>query len=127
VTAKGLLVLTTIFEGVTAIALIIRPQWVVQLLLGVNISGRVVALSRGMGAGLLCLAFFCWPSPAPTNRALVAMLIYNFLAAASLAYLCFATKFTGILLIPAFVLHGVFTVCLAVVWLKACSVKVSKR
>ena len=88
-------------------ALLIVPSFVGQLLLGEQLTGVAVPVSRLAGIALIALGIACWPGPP-----LVGMLSYSVLATLYLAYLGFAGSLTGVLLWPAVVLHVILTVLL---------------
>lgn len=111
--------IAAIFEVATGLALVIAPAVAVSVLLGAEVSGVALALGRVAGLGLFSFGVACWPTPAPTVPALLAMLCYNSLAAAYLAYLRFAGDFAGVLLIPALVLHAVLAFMFAWAWFKS--------
>ena len=112
-----LLTLTAIVEAATGLALIAVPSVVVRMLLGDEISGASIALSRVAGLALLALGLACWPgrqradSGSPAFRS---MLTYNVLIALYLAYLGTFRHLGGRLLWPAVALHAV--VALSLVW-----------
>jgi len=88
---KRFLTLTAIIEAATGLALIAVPAIVVRLLLGAEISGASIPLGRVAGAALLALGVACWlardDTQSRTARGLVvAMLMYNIVATAVLAF-----------------------------------------
>ena len=88
---KRFLKLTAIIEAATGLALIAVPAIVVRLLLGAEISGASIPLGRVAGAALLALGVACWLARGDTqSRAtrglVVAMLMYNLVATAILAF-----------------------------------------
>ena len=108
---KRFLTLTAIIEGATGLALIAVPAIVVRLLLGAEISGASIPLGRVAGAALLALGVACWLARDDTqSRAarglVVAMLIYNIVATAVLAFAGFGLGLHGVVLWPAVVLHA---------------------
>jgi hypothetical protein len=117
-TGKRLLAVAAMIEALTGLALMFQPALLVQLLLGGSIAGAGVALGRVAGFGLLSLGIACWPRFGTSFPALWAMLVYNVLTAAYLAYLWLSGGPVGRLLIPATVLHGVLALALAGAWLK---------
>ena len=104
---KGALTFAAIGEAATGLALLIVPSFVGQLLLGEQLTGVAVPVSRLAGIALIALGIACWPGPP-----LVGMLSYSVLATLYLAYLGFAGGLTGVLLWPAVVLHVILTVLL---------------
>jgi hypothetical protein len=126
VTTKLLLAVAAAFEAITGLALVIAPS-IVRLLLGIDISGAVLAIARMVGIGLLLLGVACWPRIEGTIPRLRAMLIYNLLATVYLGYLRFSSQSVGKLLLPALAVHAVLTILFLGVWLKQESGRASKR
>ena len=119
---KRFLTLTAIIEAATGLALIAVPAIVVRLLLGAEISGASIPLGRVAGAALLALGVACWLGRDDTqSRAarglVVAMLMYNIVATAVLAFAGIGLGLHGVALWPAVVLHAAMAVwCLG--WLR---------
>ena len=107
-------------EVATGLALIIDPQAVTRLLLGADLTGAGIAVGRVAGIALLALGLACWMSRQDVNKTatLPAILGYNLLVAAFFMYLGLAGELVGILLWPAFAIHGVLTLLFANVWFK---------
>ncbi len=110
-----LLKLTAIIEAATGLALIAVPAIVVRLLLGTEISGASIPLGRVAGAALLALGVACWLARDDTqSRAarglVVAMLMYNLIAIAVLAFAGIGLGLHGVALWPAVVLHAVMAI-----------------
>jgi len=108
---KRFLTLTAIIEAATGLALIAVPAIVVRLLLGADISGASIPLGRVAGAALLALGVACWLARDDTqSRAarglVVAMLMYNIVATAVLAFAGIGLGLHGVVLWPAVVLHA---------------------
>src|SRR5882724_7950344 len=106
-----LLKLTAVIEAATGLALIAVPAIVVRLLLGAEISGASIPLGRVAGAALLALGVACSLARNDTqSRAarglVVAMLIYNIVATAVLAFAGIGLGLHGVALWPAVVLHA---------------------
>lgn len=112
---KNVLKLAAIGEAITGVALLIVPSLVCRLLFGAELTGVAIPLARVTGIALLGLGIACWPG----WTALCGMLTYGALVMLYLAYLGVAGKFSGILLWPAVVLHGVLTLLLACAGRKA--------
>jgi len=116
---KRFLTLTAIIEAATGLALIAVPAIVVRLLLGAEISGASMPLGRVAGAALLALGVACWLARDDTqSRAarglVVAMLMYNIVATAVLAFAGIGLGLHGVALWPAVVLHAAMALwCLA--------------
>ena len=99
----------------------LSPPFVAWLLLGSDVPGAGVPLGRVGGLALLAFGIACWPSAESAGKtqgqALRAMLIYNSLAAAYLAYLRVGSGFSGTLLWPVVVVHAVLALLFArAVW-----------
>ena len=112
---KRFLTLTAIIEAATGLALIAVPAIVVRLLLGAEISGASMPLGRVAGAALLALGVACWLArddrQSRTARGLVvAMLMYNIVATAVLAFAGIGLGLHGVALWPAVVLHAAMAV-----------------
>jgi len=100
-------------EMLTGVALILTPDLVATILLGVGLNGSGVAIARLTGIALLCLAIACWPTDDVTAHAIRALFIYNLLAAVYLAYLRIGGGFVGaVLLWPVCVIHFLFALLL---------------
>src|SRR5437667_564557 len=112
---KRFLILTAIIEAATGLALIAVPAIVVRLLLGAEISGASIPLGRVAGVALLALGVACWLARDDTqSRAarglVVAMLMYNLIAIAVLAFAGIGLGLHGVALWPAVVLHAVMAI-----------------
>ena len=109
---KRLLKLTGIIETATGLGLMAVPSVVVRLLLGSPLDTSAAAmLARVAGAALLALGVACWLARDDTqSRAarglVVAMLIYNLVATAVLAFAGIGLGLHGVALWPAVVLHA---------------------
>ena len=112
---KRFLTLTSIIEATTGLALIAVPAIVVRLLLGAEISGASIPLGRVAGAALLALGVACWLArddrqSRAARGLVVAMLIYNIVATAVLAFAGIGLGLHGVALWPAVVLHAAMAV-----------------
>jgi hypothetical protein len=110
-----LLSLSAIIEAATGLALIAVPAIVVRLLLGAEISGASIPLGRVAGAALLALGVACWlarddTQSRATRGLVVAMLMYNLVATAVLAFTGIGLRLHGVALWPAVVLHAAMAV-----------------
>ena len=118
---KRLLKLTGIIETATGLGLMAAPSVVVRLLLGSPLdTSAAVMLARVAGAALLALGVACWlardDTQSRTARGLVvAMLIYNIVVTAVLAFAGIGLGLRGVALWPAVVLHAAMAV-----WCVAC-------
>jgi hypothetical protein len=107
-----LLKLTALIEAATGFGLIVIPSVVVRLLLGSPLdTPAAVTLGRIAGAALLALGVACWlardDTQSRTARGLVvAMLMYNLVATAVLAFAGIGLGLHGVVLWPAVVLHA---------------------
>jgi hypothetical protein len=108
-TSKNLIVAAASVEALTGLALIVQPSLVVRLLLGEELAGIGLAVARIAGLGLLSLGLACWPRAETTTPALRALLVYNALTVAYLAYLWLFREVEGTLLLPAIAIHILFT------------------
>ena len=111
-----LLKLTAIIEAATGLALIAVPSVVVRLLLGSPLdTSAAVMLGRVAGAALLALGVACWlarddTQSRATRGLVVAMLMYNLIATAVLAFAGIGLGLHGVALWPAVVLHAVMAI-----------------
>jgi hypothetical protein len=116
-----LLKLTALIEAATGLGLIAVPSIIVRLLLGSPLGTSAAAmLGRVAGAALLALGVACWLArddiQSRATRGLVAaMLIYNLVATAVLAFAGIGLGLYGVALWPAVVLHAAMAV-----WCVAC-------
>jgi len=109
------LTLTAIIEAATGLALIALPAIVVRLLLGAEISGASIPLGRVAGAALLALGVACWLArndrqSRAARGLVVAMLVYNIVATAVLAFAGIGLGLHGVALWPAVLLHAVMAI-----------------
>ena len=104
-------------EGATGLAAVLAPDLVAQLIFGSDVAGAGAVYGRLLGIGLLALVIACWPGAGVISRPVVhALLFYNLLAPAYLAYLGAAQLHTGLLLWPAVAEHALVALLLAVRW-----------
>src|ERR1700757_4027555 len=111
---KKVLTPAAVAEAATGAALIVVPSLVGRLLLGAELTGVSIPVSRVLGIALLALGVCCWPGSTP----LCGMLTYGELVTVYLAYVGVVVGFTGILLWPAVVVHALLTVLLTRSWYK---------
>ena len=113
---KRLLKLTAIIEAATGLGLMAVPAVVVRLLLASPLgTSAAVTLGRVAGGALLALGVACWLARDDTqSRAarglVVAMLMYNLIATAVLAFAGIGLGLHGVALWPAVVLHAVMAI-----------------
>ena len=114
---KRLLLLASVGEAATGLALVVYPLIVIRLLFGAEIAGTGVIMSRLAGISLIALGLACWPGSA-LSQALFGMLCYSLVATLYLAYLGISGKWVGSLLWPAVIIHAIWIVLVASAWLK---------
>jgi hypothetical protein len=118
---KKVLVLASVSEAATGLALLIVPSLVGRLLLGTGLTGVSILVARVAGIALIALGIACLP-----GLALVGMLTYSAFAKVYLAYIAIGSEWVGPLLWPAVVIHAVLTLLLARLWLKPQNNRASK-
>ena len=110
---KALCIASATLELGAGLALVCCPSATVELLLGASLEvPATLTVARVGGAGLLALGFACWLARTDTQsraaRGLVAaMLLYDILAAAMLAYASIGYGLDGLALWPDVILHAV--------------------
>ncbi len=114
-------------EAGGGLALLILPRLFVQLLLGVDVTGSGVVISRLFGLALLSFGLACWPDRQVSNgqsgmHAIRALLAYNGMATAYLGYLRTLGGYRGVALVPAILFHAVLTFVL----IKCCSGRIGR-
>ena len=113
---KKVLALAAIAEAGTGLILLVYPPIAVRLLLGSEITGAGIAVSRLYGVCLIALVMACWTSSTP-RREFYAMLTYSTFVMLFLAFVGF-TGFTGILTWPAVAVHAALSILLVWAWRK---------
>ena len=108
---KTLLIICSATEAATGLALIVIPPIVTQLLLGSEVNGVALTVSRFTGMSLLSLGIACWPAQ-NTAQAARALFVYNLIVSAYFAYYGVTSDLIGIILWPVAILHFVFAVLL---------------
>jgi hypothetical protein len=114
--AKKLLSVTAFAETGVGSTLLVSPQLVAGLLLGVSLDApAALIVGRIAGAALLSLGGACWlardDGPTLARRGVVAaMLLYNCAAGAVLASAGAGARLVGVLMWPAVALHAALAV-----------------
>ena len=112
---RTLLVVMAVVEAGAGLALLAAPSFVAVLLLGSSLEGGVsLIVARICGSGLLSLGIACLlgrgDAGAPAAGLITAMLVYNVITTALLAYAGFGLGLTGLLLWPAIVIHAALAI-----------------
>jgi hypothetical protein len=103
-----------IVEGITAVALLLVPGVVAQLLFGADLPAMGAIVARVAGIPLLSLVLCCWfVRQSGLRHALGALLAYNIMTAAYLGLVGIQDATLGSLLWPAVVVHAVVVALLA--------------
>jgi len=112
-TTRTLLRLCATFEGVTGIALMTEPDFIVRELFGGGLSGDI-AIARAAGLCSFFLGLACWPiGDDIAGQVIWAQLAFNLLTALYLGYLKLAGGFVSALLWPVCVLYAVIALLMA--------------
>src|SRR6266487_107925 len=111
-----LLLLVSTLETITIVKLLKHPA--THKILGTDVSGSALAITRVAGFVLLLFGIACWPRVEATIPRLLAMLIYNVLTTVYLGYLRLSSESVGILLLPAIAVHAVLAILFVGAWLK---------
>jgi hypothetical protein len=117
---KMLLVVMGFVETATGLGLLASPPMIASVLLGASLESTVgLVVARVCGAALLSLGIACFlaRNEADARAAtglVIAMVVYNTIATAILAYSVFGLRLMGIALWPAIVVHATLAIwCLA--------------
>jgi len=105
---KKVLILAAVAEGVTGIALLVAPEFVIRVLSGADAAGLTSSVGRVTGIALIGLGVATSPGPAS-----IGMLTYTVLVAPYLAYLGIRDGWGGPLLWPAIAVHAVLALLIA--------------
>jgi hypothetical protein len=113
-TTRIVILFSSAIEAATGVALIAVPTPVGRLLLGVQLPSSGIAVARVAGFGLLALGIGCWPrDDAASGQSIRALFTYNLLAGLFLGYLRVGGGFSGLLLLPASLLHVILALLMA--------------
>ncbi|HKB06355.1 MAG TPA: hypothetical protein VKD90_29440 [Gemmataceae bacterium] len=117
---RYLLTITALGEGATGLALLTVPSFVLALLLGVtSVAAETLVVARVAGGALVAIGLICWiargDDARPARRGmLAAILIYDVVAAAALAWAGADLAMSGVALWPAAAAHVLLAVwCVA--------------
>ena len=105
---KKVLIFAAIAEGLTGIALLVAPEFVIRVLSGTDAAGLTSSVGRVTGIALIGLGVATSPGPAS-----IGMLTYTVLVALYLAYMGIRGGWGGPLLWPAIAVHAVLALLLA--------------
>jgi hypothetical protein len=105
-------------EAGTGAVLLAYPPIVVRLLLGAEVAGVGIILSRFAGIALIGLGVACWPGK-KGSQPLYGMLVYGTLATLYFIRIGIRGAPVGPLLWPAVILHAVLIILLVVAGVKA--------
>jgi hypothetical protein len=112
---KTLLTGAAVAEAATGLALVVFPALVARLLIGAQLAGAGVVMSRVGGLTLIALGVGCWPGSTAANG----MLTYSTLMTLYMVFLGLGREWVGPLLWPAMVAHGVLTFLLGRAWFQS--------
>lgn len=101
------LLIATIAEAATGLALILVPGLVVRLLFGEGLEGIGASAARVAGIALVALAAGCW-----RGSAAVGMLCYTVAVGLYLAWVGLGDGHAGLLLWPVVAFHAILAVAL---------------
>jgi hypothetical protein len=105
---KKVLIFAAIAEGLTGVALLVRPEFVIRVLAGTDATGLTTSVGRVTGIALIGLGVATSPGPAS-----IGMLTYTVLVALFLAFMGMRGGWGGPLLWPAVAVHAVLALLLA--------------
>ena len=105
---KKVLIFAAIAEGLTGVALLAAPEFVIRVLSGTDAVGLTSSVGRVTGIALIGLGVATSPGPAS-----IGMLTYTLLVALYLAYMGMRGGWRGPLLWPAIAVHAVLALLLA--------------
>jgi hypothetical protein len=113
---RNLLIAMGVVETATGLGLLAVPSLVASVLLGSSLEGAVgLIVGRVCGAALLALGIACLLARAEADfrsstALIIAMLAYNTVATALLAYSLLGLRLIGIALWPAILIHAALAI-----------------
>jgi hypothetical protein len=114
---KSILTATAILEGLTGLALLVVPSFVVTTLFGNSMIGAIgLLLARLAGAVLVALATACWFLRKELQASIMVKLMasYNIFSIILLVYASMVDKLYGFGLWPTVIIHaGLLLWCIA--------------
>ena len=105
---KKVLIFAAIAEGLTGIALLVAPEFVIRVLAGTDATELTTSVGRVTGVALIGLGVATSPGPAS-----IGMLTYTVLVALYLAYMAIRGGWGGPFLWPAIAVHAVLALLIA--------------
>jgi hypothetical protein len=105
---KKVLIFAAIAEGLTGVALLVAPEFVIRVLAGTDATELTTSVGRVTGIALIGLGVATSPGPAS-----IGMLTYTVLVALFLAFMGMRGGWGGPLLWPAVAVHAVLALLLA--------------
>ena len=105
---KKVLIFAAIAEGLTGVALLVAPEFVIRVLAGTDATGLITSVGRVTGIALIGLGVATSPGPAS-----IGMLTYTVLVALFLAFMGMRGGWGGPLLWPAIAVHAVLALLIA--------------
>jgi hypothetical protein len=105
---KKVLIFAAVAEGLTGVALLVAPEFVIRVLAGTGATVLTTSVGRVTGIALIGLGVATSPGPGS-----IGMLTYTVLVALYLAYMGMRGGWGGPLLWPAIAVHAVLALLLA--------------
>ncbi len=107
-TTRTLINIAAIIELLAGLAMLVMPEYVIELLLGGGLNETGIIVTRVLGIGLFSLGVSVWALPQQKSHqpSLLGICTYNLGIAGLLLVLAVMGNVGGVLLWPAIVLHG---------------------
>jgi hypothetical protein len=115
---KKLLMIIAALEILTGIIVLAIPEVAVRALLGVEVQGAGIIMSRIAGVALIGLGVACWPGNS-SRQQIYGMLTYSILVWLYLIRIGIRGVPVGLLLWPAVAAHAVLIIVLVVAGVRA--------